>query len=411
MGKSTHFIGQPVYGQLLNLLDKQKILHFSRENGGERYVKHFDAWQHLVIMLYAVIKRFDSLREITDSMFPEARKLAHLGISLMPRRSTLSDANARRKECVFEAIYRDLYATYKDVLSSDSRRRQIPQWLNRLQIIDSTTITLFSNLIFKGVGRHPKTGKKKGGIKVHANIHANEGVPSDIRFTSAATNDSFMLRPSNFTSGDIVALDRAYIDYAKFEELTRRDVVYVTKMKKNLTFETVSDVMCIHPDGLMGYRVQHVIFRKHVKDGDDIAHHARIVTYVDIKKGKAKLVSLLTNDMEMEEEDIVAIYRRRWEIELLFKQLKQNFPLRYFFGESANAIKIQIWVTLIANLLLMVMQKRIRRTWSFSNLATMFRIMLMYYVNCYTFFEEPEKDWAKILENLELPPPQPSLFD
>ena len=182
-----------MYGQLINLLDKSKILRFSRENGGERYVKHFDAWQHLVIMLYAVIKRFDSLREITDSMFPEARKLSHLGIRLMPRRSTLSDANARRKECVFEAIYRDLYATYRDEISSDSRRRQVPKWLHRLQIIDSTTITLFSNLIFKGVGRHPKTGKKKGGIKVHANIHANEVVPSNIRFTSAATNDSFML--------------------------------------------------------------------------------------------------------------------------------------------------------------------------------------------------------------------------
>ena len=68
-------------------------------------------------------------------------------------------------------------------LSSDSRNRQVPSWLPRLQIIDSTTITQFSNLIFKGVGRHPKTGKKKGGIKVHTNIHANEGVPSDIRKT------------------------------------------------------------------------------------------------------------------------------------------------------------------------------------------------------------------------------------
>ena len=400
-----------MYGQLLNLLDKSKILRFSRENGGERYVKHFDAWQHLVIMLYAVIKRFDSLREITDSMFPEARKLSHLGISLMPRRSTLSDANARRKECVFEAVYRDLYDTYKDELSSDSRRRQVPKWLNRLQIIDSTTITLFSNLIFKGVGRHPKSGKKKGGIKVHTNIHANEGVPSDIRFTSAATNDSFMLRPSNYDSGDIIALDRAYIDYAKFEELTARDVVYVTKMKKNLVYETECDTMYMNPEGLMEYRVQHVIFRKHVKDGDDIVHHARIITYADIKRKKARLVSLLTNDMEMEVEDIVGIYRKRWEIELLFKQLKQNFPLRYFYGESANAIKIQIWVTLIANLLLMVMQKRIRRSWSFSNLATMFRIMLMYYVNCYTFFEHPDKDWLKILERHDPVPDEPTLFD
>ena len=78
--------------------------------------------------------------------------------------------------------------------------------------------------------------------------------------------------------------------------------------------------------------------------------------------------------MEMSIQDIIEIYRQRWEIELLFKQLKQNFPLRYFYGESANAIKIQIWVTLIANLLLMVLQKRIKRNWSFSNLATMVRI-------------------------------------
>ena len=182
-------------------------------------------------------------------------------------------------------------------------------------------------------------------------------------------------------------------------------------MKKNLVYETESDTMYMNREGLMEYRVQHVIFRKHVKDGDDIVHHARIITYVDVKKGKARLVSLLTNDMDMEVEDIVEIYRKRWEIELLFKQLKQNFPLRYFYGESANAIKIQIWVTLIANLLLMVMQKRIRRTWSFSNLATMFRIMLMYYVNCYTFFEEPEKDWTKILQEAEPPPLEPSLFD
>ena len=400
-----------MYGQLISLLDRSKILVISRENGGERYVKHFDAWQHLVIMLYAVIKRFDSLREITNSMFPEARKFSHLSISMMPRRSTLSDANARRSEVIFEETYRDLYATYKGELSSDSRKHQTPKWLDRLQIIDSTTITLFSNLIFKGVGRHPKTGRKKGGIKVHANIHANEGVPSDIRFTSAATNDSFMLKPSNYAAGDLLAMDRAYIDYAKFEEMTRRGVTYVTKMKKNLVYTVERDKMYMSPEGLMEYRVQHVTFTKRAKDGEDIVHHARIVTYVDVKKTRAKLVSLLTNDMEMEAEEIVGIFRKRWEIELIFKQIKQNFPLRYFYGESANAIKIQIWVTLIANMLLMVMQKRIKRSWSFSGMATMFRIMLMYYVNCYTFFEEPEKDWLAIIKRMEKAPPQHLLFD
>ena len=89
MNKGTHFIGQPLYGQLINLFYKSKILGFSRDEGGERYVKHFDEWQHLVVMLYAVIKRFDSLREISASMLSEVSKLAHLGISMMPRRSTL----------------------------------------------------------------------------------------------------------------------------------------------------------------------------------------------------------------------------------------------------------------------------------------------------------------------------------
>ena len=94
--------------------------------------------------------------------------------------------------------------------------------MKRLQIIDSTTITLFSNLLFKGAGRHPKTGGKKCGIKVHTVIHANEGVPSDIKFTSAATNDSFMLKPSALSEGDIMAMDRAYIDYEKFQQLSER---------------------------------------------------------------------------------------------------------------------------------------------------------------------------------------------
>ena len=126
---------------------------------------------------------------------------------------------------------------------------------------------------------------------------------------------------------------------------------------------------------------------------------------------KPKLTRLLTNDLETAYEEIVATYDARWEIESLFKQLKQNFPLRYFYGESANAIKIQIWVTLIANLLLMVIQKRIKRPWSFSGLATMIRIMLMYYVNCYTFLEEPEKDWTEMVQEAKERPPEPSLFD
>ena len=401
MSKSSNFFGQPIYGQLIKSLNRDKIVEISRKYGGEKYVKSFDGYTHLLTMLYAVIQRFDSLREIETSMTAEVRKLHHVGINSVPGRSTLSDANARRSEKFLEEVYRDLYAANKDILSSDSRRNGTEEWIKQLRIIDSTTISLFSNAIFKGVGRHPKTGKKKGGIKVHSVIHANEGVPCDVRFTSAATNDSFMLAPSHYGHNEIVALDRAYINYAKFEELTDRGVVYVTKMKKNLSYEVLVDCMHQNPQGLMEYREQVVVFRK-----DGINHIARIITYVDIKKGKKpRLISLLTNDFDMPLETIVAIYRRRWQIESLFKQIKQNFPLRYFYGESANAIKIQIWVTLIANLLLSVLQSTLNRHWSFSGLATIVRIVLLYYLNLEKFLNQPDADLKIMLAEASESPP------
>ena len=407
MGKSTNFFGQPIYGQLIKSLDREKIVEMSRKHGGERYVKSFDGYTHLQTMLYAVIQRFDSLREIETSMTAEVRKLHHVGIDTVPKRSTLSDANARRSEKFFEEVYRDLYEANKDILSSDSRRNGSEEWIKRLRIIDSTTVSLFSNTIFKGVGRHPKTGRKKGGVKVHAVIHANEGVPCDVQFTSAATNDSFMLAPIHYKRDEIAAMDRAYINYAKFEELTDRGVVYVTKMKKNLNYEVLVDCMHQNPQGLMEYREQVVVFRK-----GDINHIARIITYVDIKKGKQpKLISLLTNDFDMPLETIVAIYRRRWQIESLFKQIKQNFPLRYFYGESANAIKIQIWVTLIANLLLSVLQSTLKRRWSFSGLATIVRIVLMYYLNLEKFLNQPDADLNIMLAEASEPPPQEHEID
>ena len=151
MSKSRNFFGQPIYGQLVKSLNRDKIVEISRKHGGEKYVKSFDGYTHLLTMLYAVIQRFDSLREIETSMTAEVRKLHHVGIDNVPKRSTLSDANARRSEKFFEEVYRDLYASNRDILSSDSRRNGTDEWIKRLRIIDFTSITLFSNTIFKGV--------------------------------------------------------------------------------------------------------------------------------------------------------------------------------------------------------------------------------------------------------------------
>ncbi len=167
-------------------------------------------------------------------------------------------------------------------------------------------------------------------------------------------------------------------------------------MKTGLNYEVLKDEIIQTPEGLMQVRIQDVVMTKKIKAGESIEHRARIVTYLD--ENKKKLISLLTNDFELDPLDIIEVYRKRWAIELLFKQIKQNFPLKYFYGESANAIQIQIWSTLIANLLLIVMKLQLKRSWSFSGLATLVRIVLMYYVDFYSLFEHPESDWEAIFE-------------
>lgn len=398
MSKNTHFTGQPIYSQILSLVEKEKINQISRKGHYDQYVKKLDGYTHLVIMLYAVLMRYDSLREIVLGMLSEANKINHLGINYMVKRSTLSEANNRRDSKFFGQIYFSLYKKYKKVLA-DSRSDK--EWEKMLHIMDSTTITLFSNVL-KGAGRNPKLGKKKGGIKVHTVLKADEGIPYSIHFTSAATHDHIMLRKLELSNGAFLAMDRAYIDYKVFQQLTDEGCFYVTKMKKNLKYKSIKGSFMINEQGLVVLNDQLIELKK-----DEIQHTTRRIEYWEKKHS----VILLTNNFDLNPEEIIDIYIRRWQIETLFKQLKQNFPLKYFFGESANAIKTQIWIVLIANLLLSVIKKRIKRAWSFSNLVTIIRQMLMYYIDLYRFGENPEKTWLQLINQQNLPPPELTLFD
>ena len=164
MSKSTYFTGQPVYSQVIKLLDKAKIQQISLETlGSERYVKRLTGWKHLIIMLFGVLKHFDSLRELEIGMKAETMKLSHLGLDYVVRRSTLAEANQRRPQEFFGKVYASLLERYTPFLP-DSRSVSCQQaWEKQLYMMDSTTITLFDNIL-KGVGRHPKSGKKKGGM-------------------------------------------------------------------------------------------------------------------------------------------------------------------------------------------------------------------------------------------------------
>ena len=181
--------------------------------------------------------------------------------------------------------------------------------------------------------------------------------------------------------------------------MTEKCITYVTKMKSNLKYRLISSVCRVQPRGLVEVIISTVEFEK-----GDMRHKARMIEYW--REGCKRSQTLLTNNFELDYEEIIEIYERRWQIELLFKQLKQNFQLRYFYGESVNAIKTQIWTTLIANLLLMLVKRRVKRKWSFSGLAIVIRQTLMHYINMWAFLEEPEKTWVEINQLYKHKPPE-----
>ena len=127
----------------------------------------------------------------------------------------------------------------------------------------------------------------------------------------------------------------------------------------------------------------------------ELRHKARRIAFWDDENGR--VFEFITNNFDLEAEEIAMIYKKRWQIELLFKQLKQNFPLKYFLGDNENAIIIQIWAAMIANLLLTILRSKIKKKWAFSNMMSIVKHQLMSYINVYSFFEDPEKSWRKVI--------------
>jgi len=385
MYRSSKFSGIPIISQVINLLDRAKINRTAQENQSDRYYKHFKTIDHLITMIYVVLSGCNSLREISSILLACEGRLNHLGLQRFPKRSTISDANRKRGSKVFADIYFGLYRKYRKFIS-DSKIKDII--IKGLQIVDSTTISLFSDII-KGVGRNPLNGAKKGGIKMHTMINAAEDVPCLIRFTSAATHDHTFLKDLALKKGSIVVFDKGYNDYLQYLQWTLDGVYFISRQKDNAVYESLQEYD-ISEDVDNGIIKDEKILIEKDKQKIELR---RIAYWHDENK---KVYEFITNNFDLPADKVAEIYKRRWQIELLFKRLKQNFPLKYFLGDSQNAIEIQILVCLIVQLLLIVIQKQAQRKWAFSNLMSVIRFHLMTYIDLFKFLKSPESDWCQL---------------
>lgn len=383
MSKNTFFTGQPVLTQILSFVNRDSIKRISRTGSYDRYYKSFDTYSHLITMLYCMLNKCTSSREVVSGMKACHNKLAHLGIKKAPGKSTLCDANKKRSFEAFAQIYDSLYNHHKRLLP-DSRH----SLRSKLFIADSSTITLFQEIL-KAPSMSKMNGKRKGGIKVHTLIDSENDVPVKINFSSACENDVAFLKEINLDSGAFIVFDKGYVDYSQYERMSKDGVFFVTRQRKGSYFKEIY-ANNVHENsrskGVLGDRVIILGTRTHAKK---VKLKARLVLFYD--KEKQREFEFLTNNFLLPPEQIAELYKKRWQIELLFKRVKQNFPLKYFLGDNENAIKIQIWCAFIADLLIKIVQEQLKRKWAFSNLSSIIRLHLMSYIDLFKFLNNPDR--------------------
>lgn len=382
MSKNTEikFVGQPILKQIMNLVDSVNLPSLVKKHNSDYYYKAFKSRSHLITMLFGILSRCDSMTEICEGMRALGGKLNHLGLESAPAKSTACDGLRNRDSRFFEDLYFSLVKKYQSFLS-DSRTFGLT--FKEVLLIDSTTIRLFSDIL-KGVGRNPKgDGKKKGGLKVHMLIDAVQSVGRFIKITAAKVHDKNFLKSLELISHSMIVFDKAYNYYHQFALWTQKQVFFVTRLKKNAAY-TVIEVKRAHyrKKGQAKVLRDEIIELEYHPEDSNGKRQMKVTRKIRLRKicyqdEKNRYYEFLTNSLDITAEEVAFLYKKRWGIELLFKKMKQNFQLHFFYGENENAIRTQVWCTLIAQLLLTVLQKIAQTKKAFSVVAALVRMHLI----------------------------------
>lgn len=383
MDKTTNiYAGLPILGQLLNYIPKDIFqLSVSKYNADDAH-RTVSTWDQFTFMFYGILTGSSTLREISKGFALFGDKIAHCGIKSIPARSSLSDANRDRDAEVYGHLYLSLYNYYKPILSDSYLKLKINGEIDpsKVEIFDSTTVSLFVD-VFKNVGRMPENGQRKGGIKAFTKITLSERVPNFICLKSAITNEKLFLAELELSRGTIAIFDKGFQKFSQYRQWNDAMVHYVTRMNDNSKFKIIKDRTLeeIREDGVIkDADIELNYYCEITKTQQKV--NARMVAYIDPETGKK--LAFLTNLFDVKAQTVCMLFKNRWTIEPLFKQIKQNFELTYFLADSKNGIKTQIWIAMILNLIFTVIHLSIKQAEDF---ATMVKIAAKH-TSSYVYF-------------------------
>ena len=383
-----------VFSQFLDLLPRYEFQSIVHKYKGDYRTKDFKCWNQLACMVFAHIRQEDSLRDIDIALNAHASKLYHIGIKQCPK-STLADANERRDYRIYEEFAKSLMSKARRFYASTQLAMDVD---NAVYALDASTIDLTLSLF-----PWAKFRATKGAVKLHAMIDLRGNIPAFLYITDGKVHDVKAATQIQIEPQGIYLVDRGYVDFAWLWSIEEAKAFFVTRLKTSIKW---TRVVSRPVNKSLGVRSDQdiLLFSKQTKA--KYPKRLRRVTFRD--EDQNRTLVFLTNNFSLSSDTIAALYKARWQIELFFKWIKQNLMVKSFYGTSANAVKTQIWISMIVYLVLAIMKERFHLENNLSQLLHFLEVNLFERKSLESIFQLNDR---KVNEKKDIDYIQLKLFD
>jgi hypothetical protein len=333
--------------QILKLIPLGLITRHARETGVADKSRSFSVVSHLAAMLFAQLSHAMGLNDVCDWLRLKTKALARIGVT-PPSKNGLSHANKERSADFAEKLFWSVLGHLQNASPSFAAGRKGKGLLRRFKVrihaVDSTVIQLVANCM-----DWAKHRRRKAAAKMHLRLDLHSFLPSFAIVDTAGQHDNKRARElcANIAAGEIVVFDKAYVDFDHLSDLNQRGIWWVTRSKDNMVFGVVKN----HTKGHENIIKDQIIALKGQHKGMQLR---RVEALVEVD-GKWRVMVFITNNLAWSPRSVCDLYRRRWDIEVFFKQVKQSLKLGSFLGHSANAVRWQVYTALMVYVLLRFM--------------------------------------------------------
>jgi hypothetical protein len=337
--------GKYVFAQVVEFLPQRVFDGFVSKYFGNKYVKHFTCWNQLLCMIFGQLSTRESLRDLILILHSHDKKAYHLGFGKLVSRSNFATANETRNFKIYEEFAFHIMGIAQRKLANENFELK-----GKFYAFDSTTIDLCLNVFWWA-----KFRKNKGGLKIHALYDITTQIPEYVHITSASTHDVNAMDYLNYKADAFYIFDRAYIDFKRLFKITICNAFFVIRAKSNLKFKRLYSQKVNKLSGEIFDQIGNLTGFYIAKDYPE---KLRKIKYYD--KEFDRNFIFLTNNFELPAYQIALLYKQRWQVELFFKWIKQHLKIKSFWGQSENAVRIQIYCAIITYCLVAIIGKDLK---------------------------------------------------